>query len=132
MVDFKCLGVFGEWDNLYKIMDFKFEVDIICVLSKIVDFGYLEKGFKFVYWCIDCGLVFVEVEVEYKDKVLFVIDVKFLVVDVVVIVEVFGVFEGDLIIYKVGVVIWIIILWILLVNCVISLYLEFIYVIVEV
>lgn len=86
MVDFKCLGVFGEWDNLYKIMDFKFEVDIICVFSKIVDFGYLEKGFKLVYWCIDCGLVLVEVEVEYKDKVLLVIDVKFLVVDIVDIV----------------------------------------------
>lgn len=111
-------------------MDFVIEVNIICVLGKIVDNGYLLKGFKLVYWCIDCGLVLVEVEVEYKNKVFFLIDVCFKVVDEVVVLVKFGLVvgyegKGDVLI-----VIWIIIFWILLVNCVVCLCVDLEYVLI--
>ncbi|MEL7294366.1 MAG: class I tRNA ligase family protein, partial [Pseudomonadota bacterium] len=132
MADFKRLGVFGEWDNPYKTMDFKSEADIIRALSKIVDSGHLEKGFKPVHWCTDCGSALAEAEVEYKDKVSPAIDVKFPVADVAAIAEAFGVSEGDLTTHKAGVVIWTTTPWTLPANRAISLHPELTYAIVEV
>lgn len=76
------MGILGDWDNLYLIMNFDIEVNIICILGKVIVNGYLYKGLKFVYWCLDCGFFLVEVEVEYEDKVFFFIYVCFLVVNV--------------------------------------------------
>ena len=132
MADFKRLGVFGEWDNPYKTMDFKSEADIIRALGKIVDSGHLEKGFKPVHWCTDCGSALAEAEVEYKDKVSPAIDVKFPVADVAAIAEAFGVAEADLTAHKTGVVIWTTTPWTLPANRAISLHPELTYAIVEV
>jgi len=132
MADFKRLGVFGEWDNPYKTMDFKSEADIIRALGKIVDSGHLEKGFKPVHWCTDCGSALAEAEVEYKDKVSPAIDVKFPVADVAAIAEAFGVSEADLTAHKAGVVIWTTTPWTLPANRAISLHPELTYAIVEV
>ena len=79
--DFQRLGVLGEWKKPYKTMDFKSEADIIRALSKIVTSGHLEKGFKPVHWCTDCGSALAEAEVEYQDKVSPAIDVAFLIED---------------------------------------------------
>ncbi|MCY7295940.1 isoleucine--tRNA ligase [Alteromonas sp. a30] len=81
MDDFVRLGVLGAWDNPYKTMDFKSEADIIRYLGKIVDSGHMEKGFKPVHWCTDCGSALAEAEVEYKDKTSPAIDVAFPVVN---------------------------------------------------
>jgi isoleucyl-tRNA synthetase len=80
-VDFKRLGVLGEWENPYLTMDFSFEADIIRALGRIVDNGHLQKGYKPVHWCTDCGSALAEAEVEYKDKESFAIDVRFQVLD---------------------------------------------------
>ncbi|MFT5032814.1 MAG: isoleucyl-tRNA synthetase, partial [Bacteroidia bacterium] len=78
---FQRLGVFGEWDNPYLTMDFRYEADIIRALGTIVDNGHLQKGFKPVHWCTDCGSALAEAEVEYQNKVSSAIDVAFAVVD---------------------------------------------------
>ncbi|VAX05459.1 Isoleucyl-tRNA synthetase [hydrothermal vent metagenome] len=75
--DFKRLGVLGDWDNPYLTMDYRFEADIIRSLGRIVENGHVQKGFKPVHWCTDCGSALAEAEVEYQDKSSFAIDVRF-------------------------------------------------------
>lgn len=79
--DFIRLGVFGDWDNPYLTMDYKFEADIIRALGTIVSNGHLQKGFKPVHWCLDCASALAEAEVEYQDKTSDAIDVAFAVLD---------------------------------------------------
>ncbi len=79
--DFKRLGVLGEWERPYLTMDFGFEADVIRSLGKIVENGHVQKGYKPVHWCTDCGSALAEAEVEYKDKESFAIDVRFEVLD---------------------------------------------------
>ncbi len=79
--EFKRLGVFGDWENPYITMDFKYEADTIRCLAKIMKNGHLQKGYKPVYWCLDCASALAEAEVEYADKVSPAIDVRFKVVD---------------------------------------------------
>ena len=79
--DFIRLGILGEWDKPYKTMDFKSEANIIREFGLVVRSGHLEKGFKPVHWCTDCGSALAEAEVEYQDKNSPSIDVRFKVVD---------------------------------------------------
>ncbi len=75
--DFIRLGVFGEWDEPYRSMDFKFEADIVRALGKIYAKGHIVRGFKPVYWSVVGASALAEAEVEYQDKTSFAIDVKF-------------------------------------------------------
>ncbi|MDR3477515.1 MAG: isoleucine--tRNA ligase [Gammaproteobacteria bacterium] len=79
--EFKRLGLQADWARLYTTMDFSFEADIIRSLAEVVKNGHLQKGYKPVYWCLDCGSALAEAEVEYADKVSSAIDVSFQVVD---------------------------------------------------
>jgi isoleucyl-tRNA synthetase len=79
--DFKRLGVLGDWDNPYLTMDHQFEADIIRSLGRIVANNHVQKGYKPVHWCTDCGSALAEAEVEYQDKDSFAIDVRFYVID---------------------------------------------------
>jgi isoleucyl-tRNA synthetase len=79
--DFKRLGVLGEWENPYLTMDHRFEADIVRSLGRIVANGHVQKGFKPVHWCTDCGSALAEAEVEYQDKDSYAIDVRFEVLD---------------------------------------------------
>ncbi len=79
--DFKRLGVLGDWDNPYLTMDHGFEADIIRSLGMIVANNHVQKGYKPVHWCTDCGSALAEAEVEYQDKDSFAIDVRFFVID---------------------------------------------------
>ena len=80
-VDFKRLGVLGDWENPYLTMDFAQEADIIRSLGRIGERGHISKGSKPVHWCTDCGSALAEAEVEYRDKESFAIDVRFAAVD---------------------------------------------------
>jgi isoleucyl-tRNA synthetase len=80
-VDFKRLGVIGEWNNPYLTMDYKTEANIIRTLGRIIQAGYVDKGFKPVHWCVDCGSALAEAEVEYEDKDSIAIDVRFSVLE---------------------------------------------------
>ena len=79
-VDFKRLGIFGDWDNPYLTKNFKYEADIVRALGKIVKNGHLTKGFKPVHWCTECSSALAEAEVEYKDKGSDTVDVAFKVI----------------------------------------------------
>lgn len=94
MADFVRLGVLGDWDNPYRTMDFDVEANIIRSLGKIIKNGHLQKGFKPVHWCTDCGSALAEAEVEYQDKTSPAIDVTFQAVDEAAVVECFEHPEG--------------------------------------
>jgi isoleucyl-tRNA synthetase len=79
--EFIRLGVFGDWDDPYLTMDFKFEADIVRALGRICANGHLVKGAKPVHWCTDCGSALAEAEVEYENKHSPAIDVRFRVLD---------------------------------------------------
>lgn len=130
--DFIRLGVLGEWDKPYKTMDFVSEANIIRELGNVVRSGHLEKGFKPVHWCTDCGSALAEAEVEYQDKVSPSIDVRFNVTDEASFTEQFtatgeGLGEGTI-----SVVIWTTTPWTLPANRAISLHPELEYSLVQV
>jgi isoleucyl-tRNA synthetase len=75
--EFIRLGVFGDFENPYLTMDFKFEADIVRSLGRIHANGHLVKGAKPVHWCTDCGSALAEAEVEYENKTSPTIDVRF-------------------------------------------------------
>ena len=80
-VDFKRLGILGDWDNPYLTKNFKYEADIVRSLGKIVKNGHLAKGYKPVHWCTECSSALAEAEVEYTDKGSDTVDVAFKVID---------------------------------------------------
>ncbi|MDT8386417.1 MAG: isoleucine--tRNA ligase [Thiogranum sp.] len=79
--DFIRLGIQGDWEHPYLTMDYSFEADIIRALGRIVANGHVNKGYKPVHWCTDCGSALAEAEVEYEDKTSPAIDVRFAVLD---------------------------------------------------
>lgn len=80
-VDFKRLGVLGDWENPYLTLNYKTEADTVRALGKIIANGHLEKGYKPVHWCTECGSALAETEVEYEEKTSISIDVKFKIID---------------------------------------------------
>ncbi|WP_047393695.1 isoleucine--tRNA ligase [Chitinibacter sp. ZOR0017] len=89
-VDFIRLGVWGDWENPYRTMDFGTEAEIVRTLGKIHANGYMRRGQKPVHWCVDCGSALAEAEVEYEDKTSPAIDVGFRVVDTAALSQAFG------------------------------------------
>ena len=79
--DFQRLGVLGDWDTPYLTMNYHTEADIVRALGRMIEAGHLVRGFKPVYWCLDCASALAEAEVEYLDKQSPAIDVCFPVVD---------------------------------------------------
>ncbi len=79
--DFIRLGVVGDWSHPYLTMDYSYEADIIRALGRIIANGHLNKGYKPVHWCTDCGSALAEAEVEYEDKTSPAIDVRFPLLD---------------------------------------------------
>lgn len=80
-VDFIRLGIFGDWHQPYLTMAPDYEANIVRALAKMIDKGHLQKGFKPVHWCTDCGSSLAEAEVEYQDKVSTAVHVAFPVTD---------------------------------------------------
>ncbi|MFW2177953.1 MULTISPECIES: isoleucine--tRNA ligase [unclassified Moraxella] len=68
MVDFKRLGVLGDWEHPYLTMNFQQEADTVRALAEIYKNGHITRGMKPVNWCLDCGSSLAEAEVEYEDK----------------------------------------------------------------
>ena len=65
--EFQRLGVFGDWDQPYLTMDFRYQAAIVRALGKFVEQGLVYKGKKPVHWCIHCRTALAEAEVEYQD-----------------------------------------------------------------
>ena len=58
--DFMRMGVLGDWQNPYLTMDPSFEANVVRALANIVEQGHLQRGFKPVHWCLDCGSALAE------------------------------------------------------------------------
>ncbi len=89
-VDFKRLGVLGDWDHPYRTMDFKNEADEIRAFKRVIERGFVYRGLKPVYWCFDCGSSLAEFEIEYADKKSQTLDVGFLCAEPAKLAAAFG------------------------------------------
>jgi len=85
--DFKRLGVLGDWDKPYLTLDPMFEAEQVRGFAKIIANGHMQRGYKPVHWCLDCGSALAEAEVEYQDKSSVAIDVRFSVLDTAELLE---------------------------------------------
>ena len=79
-VQFKRLGVLGDWDNPYLTLNKEYEADELRLFADIVAQGFVYRGKKPVYWSIPCRTALAEAEVEYHDHVSQSVYVKFPVV----------------------------------------------------
>jgi isoleucyl-tRNA synthetase len=80
-VDFKRLGVLGDWANPWMTMQPRYEAEQLRAFSLIIKNGHLYKGYKPVHWCLNCRSALAEAEVEYEDKTSPSVYVRFAVVD---------------------------------------------------
>ncbi|RGE46709.1 isoleucine--tRNA ligase [Comamonas testosteroni] len=90
MVDFKRLGVLGDWDNPYKTMNYANEASELRALKKVMERGFVYRGLKPVYWCFDCASSLAEFEIEYQDKQSQTLDVMFPAADPAKLAAAFG------------------------------------------
>ncbi len=66
--EFKRLGVFGDWEDPYLTMNYRYQATIVRELGKFFQSGAVYRGKKPVYWCASCVTALAEAEVEYKDS----------------------------------------------------------------
>ena len=78
-VQFKRLGVLGDWENEYKTKAPEFEADIIRTFAAFVEQDLVYRSKKPVYWSIPFETALAEAEIEYKDHISPSIWVKFAV-----------------------------------------------------
>ena len=79
-IQFKRLGILGEWDDPYLTLTKEYEADELRLFADIVEQGFVYRGKKPVYWCIPCRTALAEAEVEYHDHVSQSVYVKFPIV----------------------------------------------------
>ncbi len=89
-LDFKRLGVLGDWAHPYRTMDFANEAGELRALKRVIERGFVYRGLKPVFWCFDCGSSLAEFEIEYADKKSSTVDVGFLADDPVALAAAFG------------------------------------------
>src|SRR5450432_4403080 len=76
-MQFKRLGVLGDWENPYLTLNKEYEADELRLFADIVAKGFVYRGKKPVYWSIPCRTALAEAEVEYHDHVSQSCFVKF-------------------------------------------------------
>src|SRR5271154_105109 len=79
-VQFKRLGILGDWDNPYLTLNKEYEADELRLFADIVEKGFVYRGKKPVYWSIPARTALAEAEVEYHDHVSQSVFVKFPVI----------------------------------------------------
>lgn len=79
-VQFKRLGVLGDWENPYLTLNKEYEADELRLFADIVEKGFVYRGKKPIYWSIPARTALAEAEVEYADHVSQSMFVKFPVV----------------------------------------------------
>ena len=65
--EFKRLGCFGEWEDPYLTMKYRYQSTIVRELGNFFSSGAVYRGKKPVYWCSSCVTALAEAEVEYMD-----------------------------------------------------------------
>jgi isoleucyl-tRNA synthetase len=80
-IDFKRLGVLGDWAHPYRTMDPRYEAQQLRAFGQVVHNGHVYRGVKPVHWCLDCRSALAEAEVEYEERTSPAIDVGFALLD---------------------------------------------------
>jgi isoleucyl-tRNA synthetase len=62
---FKRMGILGQWDQPYSTMSHEYESTIVRMFYDFYENGFVYKGLKPVYWCINDKTALAEAEVEY-------------------------------------------------------------------
>src|SRR4030067_1801037 len=125
--EFKRLGVFGEWNNPYLTMDYKYQATILRELGRFVANGLVYKGKRPLHWCRSCQTALAEAEVEYNDKESPSIYVRFKIQDARF-KEIFPALADK----DVSIIIWTTTPWTLPANLAIAMHPEFEYAAVEI
>ena len=76
-LQFKRLGVWGDWERPYLTMDPEFEAAQLDVYAKLLAQGQIYRGLKPVHWCVYDQTALAEAELEYKDHASDTVYVKF-------------------------------------------------------
>lgn len=66
-VQFKRLGILGEWDKPYITLNPTYEADQLRVFGAMAQKGLIYKGLKPVYWSPSSESALAEAEIEYED-----------------------------------------------------------------
>ncbi len=66
-VQFKRLGILGEWDKPYITLNPAYEADQLRVFGAMAQKGLIYKGLKPVYWSPSSESALAEAEIEYED-----------------------------------------------------------------
>ena len=76
-IEFKRLGVFGDWDNPYLTLKPEYEKQVVASFNKLAQDGLIYRGLKPINWCAKCETALAEAEVEYEEHTSPSIYVKF-------------------------------------------------------
>ena len=125
-VQFKRLGVLGEFAEPYLTLRPEFEARQVEIFGEMAKKGYIYKGLKPVHWCPHCRTALAEAEIEYADDPCYSIYVKFEVTDDKNKLFAFGAVPG-----KTYVVIWTTTTWTIPANVAICLGPDFDYAVVK-
>jgi isoleucyl-tRNA synthetase len=121
--EFQRLGVTGNWQDPYLTLKPAYEAVQIGLFGKMAEKGFIYKGLKPVYWCVDCETALAEAEVEYQEDESESIYVLFPVKDSK------GVFDAD---EETYILIWTTTPWTIPGNMAISVHPDYQYVLAEV
>ncbi|HHT9125806.1 MAG TPA: isoleucine--tRNA ligase [Candidatus Brocadiia bacterium] len=80
-LQFKGLGVSGDWEHPYLTFDPKYEAGIIDIFGELVERGYVYRSLKPIHWCMQCQTALAEAELEYGDETSPSIYVNFKIKD---------------------------------------------------
>lgn len=75
--DFQRLGILGEWENPYLTMSPEYESATARLFGTFLRRGFVYKGLRPVYWCINDRTALAEAEVEYAEHTSPSVYVKF-------------------------------------------------------
>lgn len=128
--DFIRLGVLGDWKHPYLTMDFQTEANIIRSLNKVISNGYIYKGIKPVHWCFQCCSALATLEVEYKNRCSYAVDIGFSVIDRYSINKIFNTNFQDT--QNIELIIWTTTLWTIPANYAVSVHPDYIYQLIEI
>ena len=67
-VQFRRLGVLGDWDNPYLTLDPRYEASILDVLADMVEAGLVFRQLKPIHWCMNDRTALAEAELEYHEE----------------------------------------------------------------
>src|SRR5436190_15774055 len=74
---FKRLGVFGDWEHPYLMLDPAYESEILRAFAVFVEKGLVYESLKPVFWSTGAQTALAEAEVEYQDRQDAAVYVKF-------------------------------------------------------